>query len=147
MKLPRRALLRVALLAVTAPRLALAQSQPSLPVSEASAVRAVVRAQLDAFAADDAVRAFSYAADGIRDRFGSAGQFMQMVRGSYPMVVRPAAVTFLAPRRADAQVLQPVQLTDREGRMWLALYSLQPQPDGGWRISGCQVIANDGRST
>jgi hypothetical protein len=72
---------------------------------------------------------------------------MQMVRGSYPMVVRPAAVTFLAPRRADAQVLQPVQLTDREGRMWLALYSLQPQPDGGWRISGCQVIANDGRST
>ncbi|MEO7852411.1 MAG: DUF4864 domain-containing protein, partial [Rubrivivax sp.] len=62
-------------------------------------------------------------------------------------VVRPAAVTFLAPRRADGQVLQAVQLTDTGGRMWLALYSLQAQAGGGWRIAGCQVIANEGRST
>ncbi len=139
---------RVLLLALLAsPLMAASQAEGPLSTVDTAAVRTVVRAQLDAFAADDATRAFSYAASGIRDLFVSADNFMQMVRLSYPMVVRPAAVTFLTPRRAEAQVLQPVQLTDSDGRMWLALYGLLPQADGSWRISGCQVIANDGRST
>ncbi len=48
----------------------------------------VVKAQLDAFAADDAEQAFSYATDGIRAQFGTAAQFIRMVRGAYPVVYR-----------------------------------------------------------
>ena len=45
-----------------------ARSEPVSPV-DTKAVRAVVEAQLDAFAADDAKKAFSYAAPSIRGMF------------------------------------------------------------------------------
>lgn len=118
-----------------------------LSATEARAVRAVIQGQLDAFAADDAERAFSFAAKGIRELFGDASNFMTMVRDSYPVVYRPASVTFLKPERREGQVLQAVQLTDASGKMWLALYSLQFLADRTWRIAGCAVVANDGRST
>ena len=63
--------------------------------ADARQVRAIVEAQLDAFARDDAVRAFSYAAPSIRSMFGDAERFMEMVRRSYPLVYRPASVAFL----------------------------------------------------
>jgi hypothetical protein len=61
-----------------------------LAEADARAVRQVVQAQLDAFAADDAERAFSYASASIRAQFGDAASFMAMVRSGYPMVVLPA---------------------------------------------------------
>jgi hypothetical protein len=119
---------------------------------DASAVRKVVEAQLQAFAADDAERAFSYASTGIRAQFGDATTFMAMVRGGYPMVVRPAAVSFFLPQAepgaapASATARQNVQLRDREGRLWMATYMLERQADAGWRISGCVVVADSGKS-
>ena len=116
---------------------------------DARAVRQVVQAQLDAFAADDAERAFSYASPAIRARFGDANTFMGMVRGGYPMVLRPAAVSFYQPQTVDETnntVSQPMQLRDREGRLWLATYVLERQAGGGWRINGCVVVADNGQS-
>jgi hypothetical protein len=116
---------------------------------EARAIRQVVQAQLDAFAADDAERAFSYASPAIRARFGDADTFMGMVRGGYPMVLRPATVSFFRPRPddgSDTTVLQAVHLRDREGRLWLATYVLERQAGGGWRIDGCEVVADSGQS-
>ena len=105
-------------------------------------IRRVVEAQLDAFATDDAERAFSYASKGIRAQFADAAAFMAMVRGSYPMVVRPAAVSFFQAKvtdDAEGTVLQPVHLRDRAGRLWRADYLLERQAGGGWRISGCEI--------
>ncbi|MEO7851267.1 MAG: DUF4864 domain-containing protein, partial [Rubrivivax sp.] len=82
-QISRRSLLTLLLLA---PLLAMADADKPVSPADAAAVRAVVRGQLDAFAADDANRAFSFAASSIRDLFGTADKFMQMVRGSYPMV-------------------------------------------------------------
>ncbi len=70
----RRAL---CLLILLAPFLARAQA---VPVEDAAAVRKVIEAQLDAFRKDDAPRAFSYATAGIRMTFGTAENFMEMVR-------------------------------------------------------------------
>jgi len=39
-----------------------------------------------------------------------------------------------------------VQLRDREGRLWMATYMLERQADAGWRISGCVVVADSGKS-
>ncbi|HEY5321885.1 MAG TPA: DUF4864 domain-containing protein, partial [Caldimonas sp.] len=109
------------------------------PVSAADtqAVRAVVEAQLAAFAEDDGQRAFSYAAPSIREMFGSPERFMAMVRGSYPVVYRPSAVVFLHPAWVQGQLVQGVHLTDAGGALWLAVYNLERQPDKSWRISGC----------
>jgi hypothetical protein len=119
------------------------------PVSAADtkAVRMVVEAQLAAFAADDAKRAFSYAAPSIREMFGTPDRFMEMVRAGYPVVYRPAAVIFLNPVWVEGQLVQGVQLTDAEGGMWLAIYRLERQPDKNWRISGCGVQPSSGKMT
>jgi len=124
-----------------------------LAEADARAVRQVVQAQLDAFAADDAERAFSYASSSIQAQFGDAATFMAMVRSGYPMVVRPATVSFFQPEAHDASdrtaasVRQAVQLRDREGSLWMAIYLLERQPGIGWRISGCVVRADNGKSS
>ena len=117
----------------------LAQAQGAVPPGEARAVREVIEAQLDAFAKDDAARAFSLAAPGIREIFGSAEKFMDMVRSSYAVVYRPKSVLIEAPVLIDGQVVQPVRMTDAEGRGWIAIYPMQRQPDGSWRTNGCQL--------
>lgn len=130
----------------------LAAGAAALPEPDARAVRAVVQAQLDAFAADDAERAFSYASAPVQAQFGNASRFMAMVLGGYPMVVRPSAVSFFQPETDDAaitrasSVRQVVQLRDREGRLWKAVYLLDRSAGGDWRISGCVVAPDDGRS-
>jgi Domain of unknown function (DUF4864) len=136
----------VALLGLLAP---VAAGSAPLAEPDARAVRQVIEAQLDAFAADDAERAFSYASPAIRAQFGDANTFIGMVRGGYPMVLRPTAVSFFQARTvdgADMTVSQPVHLRDREGRLWLAAYVLEQQAGGGWRINVCVVVADSGRS-
>ena len=143
----RRSLGCVALIGLLVPTLA---GAAQLTESDARAVRQVVEAQLKAFAADDAALAFSYASASIQAQFGDADNFMAMVRSGYPMVVRPAAVSFFQAQvevGALAAVTQLVQFRDREGRLWNATYLLEQVTGAGWRISGCVVAAGSGKSS
>lgn len=123
--------------------------------ADAKAIRAVVRAQLDAFAADDAKRAFALAAPKIREMFGDADTFIDMVRSGYPVVYRPASTEFMVPQRTggnpsgnpSGEILQSVRMTDGRGTLWLATYILQRQPDKSWRIAGCDVAEIEGHVT
>ncbi|MEO6854906.1 MAG: DUF4864 domain-containing protein [Rhodoferax sp.] len=116
-----------------------------LSTQEVKNVRAVIQAQLAAFAADDAVKAFSYAAPNVRKSVASAEHFMAMVRGQYAVVYRPASVAFMQPERDGDMVVQPVQMSDAEGVAWLAVYTLQRQKNKQWRITGCFVQGTNGR--
>jgi hypothetical protein len=130
-----------------------------IPADDASAIKRVIEAQLAAFAAGDAPGAFAFASRAIRLQFGTADNFMDMVHAGYPMVVRPAAVIFFAPQPvADSSgaILQRVQMRDRAGRQWLALYELVQESaetaprDSAvrWLIAGCQVRpAAEGQTT
>jgi hypothetical protein len=122
-----------------------ALAQPSVAPADAKAIREVIEAQLDAFRKDDAAKAFSLATPGIRETFGSPERFMEMVRSSYAVVYRPASVAFEAPVIVDSQVMQPVRLTDAQGRAWIALYPMERQPDGNWRTNGCQLARLPGQ--
>lgn len=120
----------------------LAAAASPLPAGDAAAVRAAVQGQLDAFAADDAARAFSFAAPNVRSRMVTPERFLAMVRAGYPVVYRPASVAFLVPQvLPDGTVVQRAQMTDARGQAWLATYTLQRQKDRSWRISGCDVQA------
>jgi hypothetical protein len=136
-----------ALVAVLLSAAALSARAEPVSAADARAVRAVVEAQLQAFAADDAKRAFSYAAPSIREMFGTPERFVAMVRAGYPVVYRPASVTFLQPLWIQGRMVQGVRLTDAEGGQWLATYGLERQPDRSWRISGCDVQPASGRMT
>ncbi len=119
----------------------------SLSAADEKAVRSVIEAQLSAFAADDANKAFSYAAPNIQQMFGKASNFLNMVREQYPVVYRPASVTFLKPETMkfhgkNNEVVQQVQMTDLEAGRWIATYSLAQQKNKTWRITGCVVVAN-----
>jgi hypothetical protein len=121
-----------------------AAAQP-VSAADARAARSVVAAQLDAFANDDAERAFSYAAPAIRRMFGTPERFLAMVRASYPVVYRAASVTFLLPLRVDGELVQGVHLTGADGALWLATYHLERQRDGTLRIKGCDVQPASGK--
>ena len=112
---------------------------------DAEAIRAVVSEQLDAFARDDAPRAFALATDGIRARFGTAEAFIAMVRAEYPVVYRPRNIEFDQPVVIENEIMQPVRMIDAEGAAWVALYPMARQPNGLWRINGCQLARLGGR--
>ncbi len=121
-------------------------AEPGVPATSAKAVQLTVRAQLDAFASDDAKRAFSFAAASIQQMFGTPDNFLDMVRSSYPVVYRPASVTFLTPKPQGKVVVQPVHMTDSQGASWIAMYRLEQQKDKSWRIAGCVLAPNAGQT-
>lgn len=123
-----------------------AASAAPLSETEEIEVRQVIVGQLQAFAEDDADSAFAAATPGVREAIGSAGRFLAMVRGAYPMVYRPAAVSFLKPEEDSGTVVQMVRITDSNDKSWLALFAVERQPDNTWRISGCIVAENRWRS-
>jgi hypothetical protein len=125
-----------------------AAASPAAGISkeDASAIRAVISEQLDAFAREDAPRAFSLATAGIRAQFGTPEVFMEMVRNEYPVVYRPKSVQFEPPEFVEGQVVQTVRMTDAAGRQWLAIYPMLRE-DGRWRTNGCMLQRLQGVQT
>jgi hypothetical protein len=136
----RSFLVALSLFGVTAASLA-AEVSPE----DAVAIRAVINEQLEAFAHDDAQRAFSLATSGIRAQFGTPEIFLEMVRSSYPVVYRPKSVQFEKPVFAHGEIIQPVRMSDAAGQGWMALYPMRREADNAWRINGCYLERLSGR--
>jgi hypothetical protein len=109
-------------------------------------IETVISAQLEAFSADDATRAFSFAAPVIKRMFGDEERFIGMVRNGYPPVHRSAAHSFGDIREAPEGVVQEVFIRDRSGVEWVAIYTMEQQPDGAWLIAGCRLVRRPGVS-
>ena len=136
----------VAAACTVVPTSAAPPSASAVAAADARAVRDVVAAQLDAFAHDDATRAFSYAAPAIQAMFQTPERFLAMVRSGYPVVYRPTGATFFVPQRLGDDIVQMVQLGDADGATWVATYRLERQRDGAWRIKGCDVQRASGKT-
>jgi Domain of unknown function (DUF4864) len=106
-------------------------------------VRVVIQAQLDAFADDDADTAFELATPGIRATLGQSQRLLALVRDAYPMVYRASSVAYFKGEESDGTVLQLVRITDPHAKSWLAIFSLEKQPDASWKISGCLVTESN----
>ncbi len=117
-----------------------------LEPGDRAAVRLVIEKQLAAFADDDAEQAFSFASPKIQEMFITARNFMDMVRIAYPVVYRPANLSFQVPYFQGNEVLQTVEMRDAKGMGWTALYTLLRQPDGLWRINGCVLRRGSGQA-
>ena len=113
-----------------------AQAQ-ALSATDAQRIIATVQGQLDAFAQDDAEKAFSFAAPNIRSLMVNADNFLAVVRNQYRVVYRPASVVFIKPQGQRNNAVLRVQMTDSDGDPWLATYSLERQSNTTWRITGC----------
>ncbi len=120
--------------------LGMAPAQDAIAPSDHTAIRSVIEAQIAAFRRDDGVAAFSLASPSIQGIFGTPGQFMEMVRSGYQPVYRPRSVNFQNPSATQSGWDQPVVVVGPDGRAYLALYSMQRQGNGSWRINGCRLL-------
>ena len=103
--------------------------------------------QIGAFRNDDAVTAFSFAAPGIRQKFNNAQTFIEMVRRGYLPVYRPQQFTFGPISDELGHPTQRVSVIGPDGTLWIALYGMQKQPDGSWRIGGVALVKPPGENT
>ena len=116
-------------------------AQAGVSETDRGAIEVVIRAQLAAFARDDADAAYGLASPTIRALFPTPGIFMEMVRRAYLPVYRASEARFRPPEPTAEGIRQPVVLRGPDQRLWLAFYSMQQQPDGGFLIDGCMLVA------
>ena len=117
---------------------------PLRAADDIATAQATIRSQAEALGRDDGATAYSYAAPGIQQIFQQPDMFMAMVRQNYTPVYRHRRFEFGEARVADGKVAQKVHITDAEGELWEALYTLEPQPDGSLKIAGCVLAKATG---
>jgi hypothetical protein len=115
-------------------------ASPAFAADEVATAQAIIRSQVEAFGRDDAVAAYSYAAPGIHEMFPQADIFLSMVQRSYAPVYRHKSFEFGEARASDGKIAQRVHIVDADGVPWEALYTLEQEPDGSLKISGCMLI-------
>lgn len=113
---------------------------------EIATFRQIIDSQIAAFNRDDAEGAYQFASPGIKTIFPTAEIFMAMVRRGYPPVYRAKVYSFDEVAMMDGRILQPVRITLPEGGTVVALYTMERQSDGSWRIAGCTLVRDSGKS-
>jgi hypothetical protein len=112
-----------------------------------TAIRKVIGDQLVALKAGDGKKAMTFAAPGIQAQFGTPDNFMRMVRGGYSALLDARHTQFLEGAVIDDAIIQPLRLVLPDETVLVALYRMQKQPDGRWRIAGCAIAPSTVRST
>jgi hypothetical protein len=131
--------LSLAALLLAVPLVAATARAESPSAADRSAIQSVIERQIDAFQRDDARAAFDFASPTIREKFGDAQTFMNMVRRGYAPVYRPQAVEFRQLGEVHGRLAQRVFMIGPQGRGVVAFYFMERQPDGTWRIDGVHI--------
>jgi hypothetical protein len=117
----------------------------SVSDADAAEFRRIIASQIAAFNADDGPAAYAFAAPLIRQIFPTPDVFMSMVRKGYQPVYRQKSYAFSKVATDNAgRPNQYVTIVDMNGKTWTAVYSMERQPDGSWKISGCMLIEAPG---
>lgn len=114
--------------------------------ADRSAIRGIIQDQIEAFRQDDAARAFSYATPALQSMFGSQERFMAMVKDGYKPVYRPRSFAIGEFKDTPDGTSLAVRIQDLDGVDWVAVYTLEQQADGAWRISGCYLTKEPGQA-
>ena len=130
--------------AALAPQAVAADMQATtLSDADRQEVRRVISEQLDAFKKDDGSAAFGFASPGIQGMFGNADIFMKMVKNSYPQVYGAKETEFRDLVDLNGRPTQRVLIVGPDGKPVMALYAMERQPDGSWKIAGCMLAKAD----
>src|SRR6476646_453675 len=129
--------MRIAALLVV---LSIACSPISARADDVATAQGVIRAQEQAFAHDDAATAYSQAAPAIKQIFPAPDIFMSMVQKGYAPVSRHKSFEFGESKIEGSSVAQRVHIIDANGEAWEALYTLEQQADGSYKITRCSLL-------
>ena len=111
----------------------------TLTAAEWKAIQRVIAEQRTALIEGNADKAFGYATDAIKQQFGDAETFMSMVRTGYAALLSARYVEFLEGAVIEGVVVQPLRLIGTDNTVLVALYTLEKQKNGKWRIAGCRI--------
>ncbi len=113
----------------------------SLSTSDQTAVEGVITNQLTALEANRRAEAFSYATPILQKMFKSPDIFMGMVQQGYAPLLNPQSYkfgdSFVDPQGRPAQ---RVMITADDGKRYEAVYYMEQQEDGSWKIGGCTLL-------
>lgn len=118
---------------------ALPRAGQAQTAEQQAAIVDVIQNQLSAFRRDDGPGAYRFAAPTIRTIFPTADIFMDMVRRGYGFLIDPAAVEFLDVRAEGGDLYQAVRVIDRDGTRRIAIYRMERQEDGSWKIAAVYI--------
>ena len=120
---------------------------PEVGDADWKAMQTIIAEQRAALVAGDGDKAFSYATPAIRAQFGDAQAFMEMVRTGYAALLTARYVEFLQGAVIDGTVVVPLRLVDSDNTVRVALYVMERQSNGGWRIAGCRIAPSTLQAT
>ena len=112
---------------------------PPMRASDWKAIKQVIAAQRAALIAGDVDKAFDYATPALRAQFGDADTFVAMIQVGYPALLTARYTEFLEGAVIDGLIIQPLRLIDADNSVRVALYTMEKQKSGAWRISGCRI--------
>ena len=105
-----------------------------------SAAQDIVTRQLEAFLSGEFAEAYSYASPGIRRLFPTLDQFMSMVQRGYLPVLRPGNYAFgRTEPLADGRIVWEVLIRGPDGMDYTAVYFMERQQDGSWKVDGVNL--------
>jgi len=116
--------------------------------TEIKAAQTVIDSQLKAFIANDGAAAYSFAAPNVKRIFPTVDTFMSMVTNGYAPVRKPQSYSFgKAEQTGPSSIIQQVLIVGPDGKDYEAVYTLELQPDGSFKITGCSLRGANSIST
>ena len=142
--LTRRDIGVLMVLAVLAAATALMQSYRARPLpSHDRAIRLTISQHIAAFQRRDTQAAWALASPNLQARFTSPNGYMAMAEAHYPALFEAQNFDFNARAKRLVQYkqtrVQNLFLTDQRCKGYWVAFTMQKQPDGSWKIAGCQL--------
>jgi hypothetical protein len=111
----------------------------TLPAQEWRVIQQVIEDQLQALKAGDGGKAMTFAAPRIKTQFRTPDNFMRMIRAGYVPLLEARYTVFLEGAIVGGSTIQPMRLVMPDNTVLVALYQMERQKDGQWRIAGCAL--------
>lgn len=139
---------RCLLLAILiAPVAAATPATPTLNRAEWQAIEQTIGQQREALKAGDGAKALTFATPALRGQFGTADRFMRMVRDGYAPLLAARDTRFLEGAVIEGAVIQPLRLILPDNAVLVAIYQMERQKDGRWKIAGCVLAPSTVQAT
>ncbi len=122
-------------------------SSPTLPRAEWKAIEEVIEQQRTALIAGDGTEAMAFATPALRSQFGTPENFLRMVRNGYAALLEARATRFLEGAVIEGSVIQPLRLILPDNIVLVAIYQMEKQKDGHWKIAGCVLAPSTVQAT
>jgi hypothetical protein len=114
-------------------------AEATLPAAAWSAIRQVIEEQLRA--RRETARAFVRRAGHPRP-----ARHPELPAGTYRTPLSRRATEFLQGAVIEGSVVQPLRLVAPDNTVLVALYTMERQPDGSWRITSCLLAPSTVRA-